>query len=521
MNEEPSFGELPSHDDSSRPLMQAQNISKSFNGVYALKGANFELHVGEVHALLGANGAGKSTLIKVMNGVERPDSGIVMVGDRGRMSSDVATVFQELSLIPSLSVTQNIFLGNEIRNVFGLVQSKKMRKITEELIHTLGLHLRPGDVVENLSVASRQLVEIAKAVHRNARILVLDEPTSTLTKADEILLFKSIRDIQKSGVGIIYVTHRLTEVFELADRVTVIRDGQDVLTSHVSDIDMKELVRQIAGESEETELPSDASEANEGTERPKTWVGPAKIEAKALYGDRFSNIGFSASAGEIVGIAGLVGTGRTEVLETIAGIRRATSGEIKLDGRFVSFKNPWQALAAGVALVPEDRHRSGVMLEHSIQRNLNLAHQKMIRRFGFVDNRAARALVARLIDSLQIKTASAASPVQSLSGGNQQKVVFAKWVQPGLRVLLLDEPTQGVDVKARQEIYRVIRRLADEGVAVVVVSSDFVELQELADTIYFMTSTSMSERKPVTEEVNEQYIYERLNERVRASHGDD
>ena len=521
MNKQISFGMPPSSDDPSRPLMQAQDISKSFNGVYALKGANFELFAGEVHALLGANGAGKSTLIKIMNGVERPDSGTVMVGDRERLPSDVATVFQNLSLIPSLSVTQNIFLGNELRNVLGIVRSKKMHRVAEELIHKLGLQLRPNDVVENLSIASRQLVEIAKAVHRNARILVLDEPTSTLTKADEILLFKSVRDIQKNGVGIIYVTHRLTEVFELADRVTVIRDGQDVLTSRVSDIDMKELVRQIAGESEESKLRSASSAINNGDEEIKTWVGPARLEVEALHGDRFSNISFSASAGEIVGIAGLVGTGRTEILETIAGIRRATSGEIKLDGRFVSFKNPWQALAAGMALVPEDRHRSGVMLEHSIQRNLNLAHHKSLRRFGFVDNRAARALVAGLIETLQIKTASAESPVQSLSGGNQQKVVFAKWVQPGLRVLLLDEPTQGVDVKARQEIYRVIRRLAADGVAVVVVSSDFVELQELSDSIYFMTSTSMSERKHVTSEVNEQYIYERLNERARANHDHD
>lgn len=219
-----------------------------------------------------------------------------------------------------------------------------------------------------------------------------------------------------------------------------------------------------------------------------------------------------------MGIAGLIGSGRTELLETIAGVRRSTAGRVTLDGRVVRFAHPWQALAAGVALVPEDRHRSGVVLQQSIQRNLSLAHFKAVSKGGFVDNRSAVALVKGLVETLQIKTASISSPVQSLSGGNQQKVVFAKWLQPGMQVLLLDEPTQGVDVRARQEIYRVIRRFAEEGAAVVVVSSDFVELQELCDEISFMTSTGMSAPEPVTEDVTDQYIYAKLNERVVASH---
>ncbi|WP_440709838.1 sugar ABC transporter ATP-binding protein [Herbiconiux sp. YIM B11900] len=501
------------------PLLVARGVSKAFNGVYALKDVDFDLRAGEVHALLGPNGAGKSTLIKILDGVQPQDEGSVQVDGRERRSSDIATVFQELSLIPGLSVAKNIFLGNELRNALGLVKTKEQNRIASELIERLGLHLSPEETVENLSVASRQLVEIAKAVHRDARVLVLDEPTSTLTKGDQLLLFESIRDIQKSGVGIIYVTHRLTEVFELADRVTIIRDGQRVLTADVAGMEMSTLVREITGADDD--VPEPSKRRFDEFAHPETVVtdrsGP-KLDVTGLSGDRFSDISISAGAGRIVGIAGLIGSGRTELLETIAGVRRSTAGRITLDGKVVRFSHPWQALAAGVALVPEDRHRSGVVLQQSIQRNLSLAHYKAVSKGGFVDNRSAVALVKGLVDTLQIKTASITSPVQSLSGGNQQKVVFAKWLQPGMQVLLLDEPTQGVDVRARQEIYRVIRRFAEEGSAIVVVSSDFVELHELCDEISFMTSTGMSEPEPVTASVTDQYIYSKLNERVVASH---
>lgn len=510
---------IPVEHPAGETVLVAQGVSKAFNGIYALKDVDFELRAGEVHALLGPNGAGKSTLIKILDGVQPQDEGTVEVDGRERSHSDIATVFQELSLVPSLSVAQNIFLGNEIRNALGLVQKKKMNSIAKELTDSLGLHLPPEELVENLSVASRQLVEIAKAIHRDARVLVLDEPTSTLTKADQLLLFKSIRDIQKSGVGIIYVTHRLTEVFELADRVTIIRDGRKVLTADVADMEMESLVREITGT--EPDEPGPAKEDFDRYTHPELTTtsssGP-KLQVSSLAGDRFSNISFTASAGQIVGIAGLIGTGRTELLETIGGVRRGTAGEITLDGRFVRFKHPWEALHAGVALVPEDRHRSGIILQHSIQRNLTLAHYKALRKGGLVDNKAARTLIHGLVDTLQVKTSSIDSPVQSLSGGNQQKVVFAKWMQPGMQVLLLDEPTQGVDVAARQEIYRVIHRFAEEGAAIVVASSDFVELQELCDEIYFMTSTSMSEPEKVTSDTTDQYIYSRLNERVLESH---
>jgi len=499
----------------SRAVLLASGVSKAFGGVYALKGVDFELRAGEVHALLGPNGAGKSTLIKILDGVQPQDEGTVLVDGRQRTPADIATVFQELSLVPSLSVAENIFLGDEPRNRFKLVDRKQMNRLAKGLMKRLGLNLRPEEPVENLSVASRQLVEIAKAIHRDARVLVLDEPTSTLTKADQLLLFESVRDIQKSGVGIIYVTHRLTEVFELANRVTIIRDGRKMLTADVAEIEMETLVREITGAGIEEEGPS--KESFDHFARPETVVksgsGP-KLRVTNLAGDRFSNISFQADGGRIVGIAGLIGSGRTELLETIAGVRRSAAGEIELDGRAVRFKHPWEALRSGVALVPEDRHRSGVVLQHSIQRNLTLAHRESLTRAGFVDNRGAAALARGLAETLQVKAASIASPVQSLSGGNQQKVVFAKWLQPGMQVLLLDEPTQGVDVRARQEIYSVIHRFAQEGAAIVVVSSDFVELQELCDEIYFMTSTTMSEPETVTEQVTDQYIYSKLNERV-------
>ena len=499
-------------------LLQATGLSKLFSGIYALKDVDFDLKAGEVHALLGPNGAGKSTLIKILDGVQPQDEGFVEVDGRPRTSGDIATVFQELSLIPALTVAQNIFLGNEIHNALGLVRTREMNRIVKVLTDRLGLNIRPEEPVENLSVASRQLVEIAKAIHRNARVLVLDEPTSTLTKADQLLLFKSIRDIQKAGVGIIYVTHRLTEVFELADRVTVIRDGRKVLTAQVSDMEMKSLVSVITGTKTDEVGPSAQDfDRYVPADEAQLTDGP-RLQVSMLSGDRFSNISLTVAPGQIVGIAGLIGTGRTELLETIAGVRRSSAGEIRLDGKSVSFKNAAQALSAGVALVPEDRHQSGVILQHSILRNLALAHSKALRRGPLMDEGAARTLVRGLIDTLQIKAVSMGSPVQSLSGGNQQKVVFAKWMQPGVRVLLLDEPTQGVDVGARQEIYKVIHRFAEEGAAVLVVSSDFVELQELCDEIYFMTSTTMSEPEPVTAETTDQYIYSALNERVIKSH---
>ena len=500
-------------------VLVANGVSKAFGGVYALKGVDFELRAGEVHALLGPNGAGKSTLIKILDGVQPPDEGTVQVDGRERKAADIATVFQELSLVPSLSVAENIFLGNEPTSRWGLVDRKRMNRIARELLERLGLRLRPDESVENLSVAARQLVEIAKAIHRDARVLVLDEPTSTLTKADQLLLFESVRDIQKSGVGIIYVTHRLTEVFELANRVTIIRDGRKVMTADVADIEMATLVREITGADAEVDPPSKESfdRFSDGGTAPKRGGGP-KLRVTGLSGDRFTDISFQAGGGRIVGIAGLIGSGRTELLETIAGVRRATSGEIQLDGRVVRFRHPWEALRSGVALVPEDRHRSGVVLQHSIQRNLTLAHRRSLTRAGFVDNRGAASLARGLVETLQVKAASVASPVQSLSGGNQQKVVFAKWLQPGLQALLLDEPTQGVDVRARQEIYTVIRRFAEEGAAIVVVSSDFAELQELCDEVYFMTSTTMSQPQTVTAEVTDHYIYSTLNERVLQSH---
>lgn len=277
------------------PLLVARGVSKAFNGVYALKDVDFELRAGEVHALLGANGAGKSTLIKILDGVQPQDEGSVLVDGRPRSASDIATVFQELSLIPGLSVAKNIFLGNELRNPLGLVKTKEQNRIATELIERLGLHLSPDETVENLSVASRQLVEIAKAVHRDARVLVLDEPTSTLTKGDQLLLFESIRDIQKSGVGIIYVTHRLTEVFELADRVTIIRDGQRVLTEDVAGMDMSTLVREITGA--DVEVADVSKKRFDEFARPETVVtgrsGP-KLEVAGLSGDRFSDISISA-----------------------------------------------------------------------------------------------------------------------------------------------------------------------------------------------------------------------------------
>lgn len=500
------------------PLISARGVSKAFSGVYALSSVDFELRRGEVHALLGPNGAGKSTLIKILNGVQEADSGVIEIEGRERTSSDIATVFQELSLVPHLTVAQNIFLGHELRTPLGLLRNREMRATAARVTRSLGLSLHADALIGDLSGAQRQLVEIAKAVHRQARVLVLDEPTSTLTRSDQVLLFESIRDIKKSGVGIIYVTHRLGEVFELADRVTVIRDGRRVLTAPVGEISMPRLVQEITGTGAEAAAGVPPKEAFDRFLEPgdsTAEAGVPRLRVEHLSGDRFTDVSFELEPGQIVGIAGLIGSGRTELLETIAGLRARHHGEVQVNGKSVAFREPWQALAAGIALVPEDRHKSGVMLQHSIQRNLTVAHQKRLRRMRwFVDGRRSRTLTTDLITTLHIKAQSPASPVAALSGGNQQKVVFAKWLQPDLQVLLLDEPTQGVDVGARQEIYRVIRRFAEEGASVFVVSSDFVELRELCEQIHYMTSDGLSEPFAVTEAVSDQSIYLELNERV-------
>ena len=511
--------EAPSSSSSENgKLLVATAVSKSFGAEYAVNNLDFDLNFGEVHALLGPNGSGKSTFIKMLDGVQPQDKGSIQIIGRPRNSKDVATVFQELSLIPSLSVSRNIFLGNELRGNAGLLNNRKMNGVAKELTNSLGLQVHPGELVENLSVASRQLVEIAKAIHRNAKVLVLDEPTATLTANDRDLLFGSIREIRKTGVGIIYVTHRLDEVFEIADRVTVLRDGRKTLSANVSELEMSSLVDAITGVNGATreDVPDEFYE-NVPIE-PKSKSGVPSLEICGLSGERFSNVSLRLHPGQIVGIAGLTGTGRTELLETIAGVRRSTSGHIKLEGESFSTKNVSKALAAGIALVPEDRHGAGVCADHSIERNLALSHSKFLRRGPFMRASASQNLSRELVDALQIKAQSIYSQVQSLSGGNQQKVVFAKWMQPGMKVLLLDEPTQGVDVGARGEIYKVIRRFAQEGGSVLVVSSDFVELQKLCQELYFMTPNRMSDSEPVTPEVTEQYIYAKLSERTGTRH---
>lgn len=497
------------------PLLSARGIDKHFGGVYALRGANFELRAGEVHALLGPNGAGKSTLIKIINGVYVADEGVVQVEGRECQATDVATVFQELSLIPSLTVAQNIFLGREKISRLGLVHSDAQRVAAKRLMRGLGAQLVGSELVKDLSVATQQLIEIAKALHRNARILVLDEPTATLTRSDQILLFESVRELQRIGVGIIYVTHRLNEVFELADRTTVIRDGQDVLTEDTERLDMETLVRTIS--------PSEEVAGYRPNRRPRvplknplnenTTVVPAGLSIDQLCGERFTRLTLAVEPGQILGIAGLIGSGRTEFLETVAGVRRASSGSISLDGRAVRFKSPGQALEAGVVLVPEDRRKSGLIMMQTIQGNLMLAHKKVSARFGFIDRKAVRRMTDRVVTELQIKTLSRSNAVQQLSGGNQQKVVFGKWMQEGVKVLLLDEPTQGVDVGARAEIHRVIRRFAENGTCVIVVSSEFGELKDLCDSVALMTQQGLGAAIQVDENVTEQYLYLKLNEK--------
>ena len=493
-----------------RPLLSASGISKNFEGVYALTGVDFTLNAGEVHALLGANGAGKSTLIKILSGVHKKDSGELRIEGRDVNANDIATVYQELSLIPTLTVWQNIFLCHEIRGPIGTLKVNSMKKVAEELVERLGLHIDVNDVVSNLSIAAQQLVEIAKAVHLEAQVLILDEPTSTLTKSDQIILFERIRSIKKAGVGIIYVTHKLSEVFEIADRVTVLRDGRNVLTTEISKMNMDQLVSEISG--------SDRYNKKRFSKKKVDALSKTNplLEIVNLSGDRFSNVNFEVAPGEIVGIAGLIGAGRTEILETIIGVRKKREGSIHVDQSEVVYRDPAQALKSGVALVPEDRRVSGLIMTHSVTQNLILAHQDEAISVGVINRNSSVTITDRSVAALKIKVGKLTESVDKLSGGNQQKVVFAKWLQPKIRILLLDEPTQGVDVGARQEIYEVIRQFAAKGTAVLVVSSDFTELHELCDRLHFISPKGLSESEVVDDEMDDYYINSKVNERVEA-----
>ncbi|GAA1136422.1 sugar ABC transporter ATP-binding protein [Nocardioides aquiterrae] len=480
-----------------QPLVDLRDITVSFGAVKALRGVSFDLRPGEVHALLGQNGAGKSTLIKVLSGVNQRDGGEVLIHGKetnfrsaqDSRDSGIAMVYQDLSLIPSMSVASNLFLGREPHVGAGLVRHRTIHAQAQKYLAEQGFPIKASARVDSLPFAYRQLTEIAKALMGDIKILVLDEPTSALSAGEEEILFKTVAEVTKRGVGVIYVTHRLQEVFRISDRVSVLRDGRNVGTHNTSEITMEKLVSEIVGPGHER-MATDTLSVEEGDRRSafqddasvRSTAAPV-VELRGVRNSRLNGVDLKVRPGEILGLAGMVGSGRTEILETMFGLRKADEGEVLFEGKSVRWRTPHQAIAAGVALVPEDRHLEGLVLEDTIAANIAMPRLPHLTRAGLFSKGEAQRRAKKAVADLNVKAPGIHTRLQNLSGGNQQKVVFGKWLTPEPRLLLLDEPSVGVDVGARDEIYGIIRRFARNGCAVVVVSSELVELQLLCDTL--------------------------------------
>jgi ribose transport system ATP-binding protein len=476
---------IMSADEDQAPLLEVRGVSKRFPGVRALHQVDCHLGRGEVLALLGENGAGKSTLMKILAGVQEADGGeILLEGEpvtidsvQAALSQGIALIHQELNLANNLDVGANIFLGREpLRR--GLIDSNRIRREASRYLDMVGLAVDPGTLVGDLTVGRQQMVEIAKALSVNARVLIMDEPTSSLSSHETEQLFAVINDLRERGVSIIYISHRLGEVMALADRVTVLRDGENAGELARDEITHERMVKLMVGRDLSqfyVHVPHEAGEMALEVEGLRTPAHPAH----ALH--------FSVRTGEVVGIAGLVGAGRTELLETLFGVCPAVAGKVRVAGQGIDVKSPRDAIRAGFAMVPEDRKRQGLLLEMAVSENLSLASLKRDQKpGGFLNRMREREISREMIRELKIKTPSERQVVRYLSGGNQQKVVLGKWLAMEPRILLLDEPTRGVDVGAKQEIYGLMEALAKEGMAILFVTSEMEEVLGMSDRVLVM-----------------------------------
>lgn len=487
---------------SGEPLLLVHAVTKRYPGVVALDRVDFDLRPGEVHVLLGENGAGKSTLVKVLSGAVRPDEGeILLDGTSVRLdppavarARGIATVYQELALAPDMSVMQNIFLGREETvGRPGLLDVARMRRETHRLLRLLDLDLDPDIPVRRLSIATRQVVEIVRALAWRSRVLVMDEPTSSLSSHEAEELFARIARLKAEGVGIVYISHRLEEVERLGDRITVMRDGRVVGTRSRGEATPGELIRMMVGRELAETFP--AREVSPGPE-------VLRVEGLRVPG-RVHGVDFAVRAGEVLGIAGLIGAGRTELLRAIVGLEPGATGRVLVHGRPVRISGPRDAIRERLGLVPEDRHAQGLVLSMTVQQNIGLASLGTCSRRGLLDFRCLAELARRYIARLRIKVPDPGVVVATLSGGNQQKVVLARALAPGSDVVLLDEPTRGIDVGAKFEIYELVNELAREGKAVVLVSSELPELLGLADRIIVLREGRVSAAFDRTEATQE------------------
>jgi ribose transport system ATP-binding protein len=483
------------------PLLLMRGIVKQFPGVRALDGVDLEVRAGEVHCLLGQNGAGKSTLIKILSGAQQPDAGEVLLhGDpvqlatpTAAMTQGIATIYQELDLVDGLSVAENIFLGHELASL-GFTRRAEANRAAGALLGRLGHgEIRPGTEVGRLPPAAKQIVSMARALSHKARLIVMDEPSAALAHDEVTNLFRVIRDLTAQGVAVVYISHRLEEIREIGDRVTVLKDGRTVAVNlPARDTPTSSIVSLMTGRNVEHVFPPrPAPGAHEG--RPEV----LRVENLTLPG-RFSDVSFTVRAGEVVGLAGLVGSGRSEIIEAIYGARRA-SGRVLLEGRPVRPGSTATAVRLGMGLAPEERKAQALLLDQSVSRNITLASLGRYSRLGWLDRRGEDAEARRLVEALDIRPPDPRRPIRTLSGGNQQKAILGRWLVEGRKILLLDEPTRGVDVGARAEIYALIRKLADDGIGVLLVSSEVPEVLGLADRVLVIREGRVVHEAPAGE----------------------
>jgi ribose transport system ATP-binding protein len=496
-------------------LVEAKDISKSFPGVRALAGVRFELMPGEVHALMGENGAGKSTLMKILAGIYRKDSGEIryndasvdFAGPREAQHAGIGIIHQELQLMNHLTVAQNIFIGREPKRALGLLlDDDKLNHDAAALLAHLNLNIDPRAIVSGLTVAKQQMVEIAKALSFNSRVLIMDEPTAALNNAEIAELFKMIRELKSRGVGIIYISHKMDELRQIADRVTVLRDGEYVGTVDAASTSMATIIGMMVGR-------TISDERVVGTSQP----GEVALDVRHLEcGPLVRDVSFSVRRGEILGFAGLMGAGRTEVARAVFGADRPQSGEVYVHGKKRAIRTPEHAVAAGVGYLSEDRKRFGLALGMDVEANVVMSNLSRYLSFvGFLKSQPMRQATEKFIRLLNIRTPSAAQKVRLLSGGNQQKVVIAKWLDRDCDILFFDEPTRGIDVGAKSEIYKLLRTLADQGKAIVMISSELPEILRMSDRIVVMCEGRITgELAP--EQATQEWIMELATQRETA-----
>ena len=458
-----------------------EHAEKSFGAVRALVDGDIALFPGEVHGLVGENGAGKSTLVKILAGVHRPDAGrLVLDGEdaifdnaKQSQAAGIAIIFQEPTLFPDLSVAENIFVGVQPLKRFRRIDARRMRREAASVFQQLGVRIDPDRLARGLSIADQQLVEIAKALTANARVIVMDEPTAALTTTEVEQLFRIVETLRARGNAVLFVSHRLEEIFALCQRVTVMRDGRHVLTQPIEELTVQSVIRAMVGRDMSALFPKVPSEAGEVV---------LNVERLTREGV-FTDVSFEVRSGEIVALAGLVGAGRTEVARAIFGIDRWDAGTVEIDGRRLPPGSPTAAMGAGIGLVPEDRRQQGLVMDFSIERNVALASLGTVRRAGIIPRGAERRFARDWALRLQLKYSRLTNPVWTLSGGNQQKVVLAKWLARRPRLLIVDEPTRGIDVGTKAEVHRLLSELASQGVAVLMISSELPEVLGMADRI--------------------------------------